>query len=46
MEVQEQNGNSHFDIASEITDTIPIQSVDEINHLKMDACFTAFDKDG
>ncbi|KAL5274962.1 KIAA0368 family protein [Megaselia abdita] len=46
MEMQEQNINSHFDIASEIPDTILIHSVDEINSIKMDACFTAFDKDG
>lgn len=46
MEMQEQNENSHFDIASEVSDTIPIHSVEEINNFKMDACFTAFDKDG
>lgn len=46
MELQEQNGNLHSAGENEVSDTIPINSVDEINYFKMDACFTAFDKDG
>lgn len=46
MKMQEQNGNSPFDIASKTSDTTQIYLVDELNIIKMDACFTAFDKDG
>ena len=43
---EEEKGSILFDIATEVSDTIPINSVDDLNLLKMDACFTAFDKDG
>lgn len=46
MELQQQNRGLHFDIASEIFEIIPTYLVGELNDTKMDACFTAFDKDG